>query len=299
MDTDTRFLLCLLIACIAHALLFLPLNLPADRVVRLEITLVPLQSEIVVNETLSVEGVAEASIMMTEEVIKETQLEAIAEPESSVDQSAQLGYSAAQAVGSVSSASNQSHEAELTGLETKPEPSATYKEVSETIAQKEATHDKPFNADILSSADKLQDFAAFNIAQIAGLNAPSSASIWQRNLQPSKIRRLASGDAETIAEQYYLQSWRRKVQAIGKRNYPAEAKLFGLSGSLRLLVSIRHDGTLIDVRVLMGSGHDTLDDAAIKIINLASPFAPFPEQIHRYADILEIVHDWEFRRKNR
>lgn len=289
-----RFWACLLVACGVHALLFLPLNLPVDRVVRLEITLASRQSEIATtDEVLPKEGAAEERIIS--EAIKETQLQAIAEPKALVGQPVQLGDWPVQAVEPAAGAVKQQHETKPTGKEAAPEAPVN-EEAPQASTLQETARDKPSNADILLLADKLQELATFNITQMVGLKAPSNT--WQRNLQPSKIKRLANDDVETIAEQYYLQSWRRKVQAIGKRNYPAKAKLLGLSGSLRLLVSVRHDGTLIDTRVLISSGHDTLDDAAMKIISLASPFAPFPEQIRKYADILEIVHDWEFRRKS-
>jgi protein TonB len=104
--------------------------------------------------------------------------------------------------------------------------------------------------------------------------------------------------AKRTVDAYYLQSWRRKVEAVGNLNYPAAARRDRLYGSLRLLVAITPDGDLKEVRVLDSSGHAILDDAAVRIVELAAPFAPFPPEMRRNTDVLEIIRTWQFR-KNR
>ncbi len=94
---------------------------------------------------------------------------------------------------------------------------------------------------------------------------------------------------------YYLDAWRRKVERIGQLNYPAEAKAQGLTGTLRLRVSIAADGTLNDVRVVEGSGHAVLDAAALRIVRLAAPYAPFSPTMRAAAEVLEIERTWQFR----
>jgi len=42
------------------------------------------------------------------------------------------------------------------------------------------------------------------------------------------------------------------------------------------------------------SGSPVLDAAAERIIRLAAPFDPFPEEISLETDILEIVRTWRF-----
>ena len=94
---------------------------------------------------------------------------------------------------------------------------------------------------------------------------------------------------------YYLQAWRRQVERVGKLNYPGEARRRKLTGSLRLLVVIRADGGLADARLVESSGHAALDEAALRIVRLAAPYAPFPPRIAAQADILEIERTWRFR----
>jgi periplasmic protein TonB len=113
-----------------------------------------------------------------------------------------------------------------------------------------------------------------------------------------RVRRLTSVSAREAVDAYYLQAWRRKVETVGNMNYPEEARRDQLYGSLRLMVAITPDGTLKDVRILDSSGYKVLDDAAIRIVKQAAPFAPFPEEMRRNTDILEIIRTWQFRRNH-
>ena len=96
----------------------------------------------------------------------------------------------------------------------------------------------------------------------------------------------------------YLDAWRRKVERIGNLNYPQEAKQRNLYGSLVLTVSLRSDGSVERVRLLRSSGHQLLDDSAIRIVRLAAPYSPFPAEIRKETDILEITRTWQFLNSN-
>jgi protein TonB len=92
----------------------------------------------------------------------------------------------------------------------------------------------------------------------------------------------------------YMEAWRRKVEAVGKLNYPAAARQHGLSGSLLLTVRIAPDGQLIDTTLRRSSGHAVLDRAAQDIVRWAAPYAPFPPDIRAEADRLVITRTWQF-----
>lgn len=126
---------------------------------------------------------------------------------------------------------------------------------------------------------------------IAALNRTDAA----RADPTQRVRRLLAGAATTPEFAYYLEAWRRKVERIGNLNYPHEARSRGLSGSLRLLVTITADGALRDVRVLETSGHRMLDEAAVHIVRLAAPYAPFSPKMRASTDLLEIERMWHFR----
>lgn len=97
----------------------------------------------------------------------------------------------------------------------------------------------------------------------------------------------------------YLDAWKRKVERIGNINYPDEARRMKLFGNLILSVGLRSDGTIYEIVVIRSSGHKILDDAAIRIVRLAAPYAPFPEEIRKETDILDITRTWQFLSSNR
>ncbi len=113
-----------------------------------------------------------------------------------------------------------------------------------------------------------------------------------------RIKRLTSLSTASSADAFYLNSWRRKIESIGNLNYPDEARQQHMYGSLRLLVAISPDGSLKDVELLESSGHEVLDAAAIRIVRLAAPFAPFPDELRESTDVLEIIRTWQFRRNS-
>ena len=96
----------------------------------------------------------------------------------------------------------------------------------------------------------------------------------------------------------YVDDWRQKIERIGNLNYPEEAKAKRIYGSLQLTVAIRADGEVDSVEINRSSGHKVLDQAAIRIVRLASPFARFPDNIRVDTDILHITRTWTFTRSD-
>jgi periplasmic protein TonB len=92
----------------------------------------------------------------------------------------------------------------------------------------------------------------------------------------------------------YVESWRQKVERIGNMNYPEAAKAQKLYGQLRMTVSIKADGSLESVVIDQPSNHKVLDEAAKRIVELAAPYAVFPEDIKKDTDILSITRTWTF-----
>jgi protein TonB len=92
----------------------------------------------------------------------------------------------------------------------------------------------------------------------------------------------------------YIEDWRIKVERIGNLNYPVQARQQKIFGKLQLTVSIRSNGTLESVEVSKSSGQRILDAAAVRIVKLAAPYAPFPDDIRKDTDILSIVRTWHF-----
>lgn len=115
----------------------------------------------------------------------------------------------------------------------------------------------------------------------------------------SKDRRKAvSADTREFKYADYMDTWRRKVERIGNLNYPDEARRNKLFGNLLMHVSVRADGTVEKIRIAKSSGYRVLDDAAVRIVRLASPYAPFPPEIRKEVDVLDIIRTWKFERKS-
>ncbi|QJD31033.1 energy transducer TonB [Methylococcus geothermalis] len=92
----------------------------------------------------------------------------------------------------------------------------------------------------------------------------------------------------------YERAWQDKIERIGNLNYPEEARRRNLTGSLLLSVALRPDGSVYKVQVRRSSGEQALDDAAVRIVHLAAPFAPFPVELREEADVLVITRTWKF-----
>ena len=113
-----------------------------------------------------------------------------------------------------------------------------------------------------------------------------------------RIKRLTSLSTASSADAFYLNSWRRKIESVGNLNYPQKARKNKLYGSLRLMVAILPDGSLKEVALLESSGHQVLDDAAVRIVRLSAPYAPFPDELRQSTDVLEIIRTWQFRKNS-
>ncbi|WP_220802050.1 energy transducer TonB [Pseudomonas sp. NCCP-436] len=134
-------------------------------------------------------------------------------------------------------------------------------------------------------------------AEIASLEAELAQEVQAYAKRP-KIHRLSAASTMRDKGAWYKDEWRKKVERIGNLNYPDEARRQRIYGSLRLLVSINRDGSLYEVQVLESSGQPVLDQAALRIVRLAAPYAPFTGDL---ADIdrLEIIRTWRFERGDR
>jgi len=130
--------------------------------------------------------------------------------------------------------------------------------------------------------------------------ARMEAELRERQEQYAKMPRQTFISANTHEYKYaaYEDGWRIKVERIGNLNYPDEAKRKQLSGNLLLDVAINPDGSLYSVNVVRSSGYKALDDGAIRIVRLAAPFAPFPDNIRHNTDILHIIRTWQFQSDN-
>jgi protein TonB len=92
----------------------------------------------------------------------------------------------------------------------------------------------------------------------------------------------------------YMDAWRRRVERIGTLNFPSVASRAKLSGSPVIEVVVRSDGRLMSATVRRSSGYAELDQAALGILKLASPFDPFPPELANRYRTMRIPYQWEF-----
>jgi protein TonB len=92
----------------------------------------------------------------------------------------------------------------------------------------------------------------------------------------------------------YLAAWKRKVERMGTLNFPAVARSSGLTGSPVVEVQIGANGRLLKAAVRRSSGHEALDQAAMTILKLASPFDPFPAELAADYAQLRFAYQWDF-----
>ena len=141
-------------------------------------------------------------------------------------------------------------------------------------------------------------------------DSPTANELMQRTIEAMRLEAQIAKDMDAYqkrpkrrfvgarAEEYrfarYVEDWRSKVERVGNMNYPEAARVNRLYGSLVLTVSIRSDGTIENVEVNKPSGKRILDAAAVKIVQMSGPYAPFPSDIRRDTDILHITRTWTF-----
>ncbi len=171
-------------------------------------------------------------------------------------------------------------------LEVAQQKMLTEAKSARAVAAARNAAEQPVPSPTLSGADLAESARA-----MARLEGEISKSMDEYNTRPRKKNIGARAEEYRFAQ--YIEDWRQKVERIGTLNYPdaARGKLYG---SLVLTVSLNHDGSLNRVDINRSSGYKVLDDAARRIVQMASPYSPFPPDIRRDTDILEITRTWYF-----
>lgn len=123
------------------------------------------------------------------------------------------------------------------------------------------------------------------------------STLIQSQAEKTRIKYLNSSTRE-FAPATYMRQWINRVERIGNLNYPDQARREKLSGTLILDVVINANGELVKADLRQSSGHQLLDDAAKRIVQLAAPYSPFPAKLRQQADVIHITRSWEFLNDN-
>jgi len=105
---------------------------------------------------------------------------------------------------------------------------------------------------------------------------------------------IVSADTRESVVAAYLDSWKRRIEAVGAAYLPELGDIGGISGSPTLMVSIDASGDLNDAVIRKTSGSTVLDLAALDILQRASPFNPFPPEIAAEYDTVRFEYKWLF-----
>jgi len=117
----------------------------------------------------------------------------------------------------------------------------------------------------------------------------------EENARPKK-RYISPATREEVYAVYY-DSLRRRIEERGTHNFPelAGRKLYG---ELTMIVTVNHDGKVLDTEVVESSGNRTLDRRAATIARAAAPFGRFNGAMRRKADQIVVVSRFKFTRED-
>jgi protein TonB len=123
---------------------------------------------------------------------------------------------------------------------------------------------------------------------------PNDEGIELRLRGESKQQLWIAADTRESDVAVYLDIWRRKIERVGTINFPDVARRKQLSGTPVIEVTIGSDGKLLNTVVRRSSGHAEIDEAAMRILKLASPYDPFPAAMNAKHDEIRIAYEWQF-----
>ena len=317
-----RFGLTFCLAVMAHGILvlgvtFAPEDMPQSRYETMEIILVQQQSEAPEDAKILAQANLEGGGDVSEHVSPTTPLPApfpqekpeIATPppaesqppaESAANSPELVTESEpepAEVVEQIAVESTEADERLAEKVDLKSEEAKPVEEIAEQQKPEENVSDKiiPEKPEIPPTPSAMTLMA--NSFKIASLSAEIRRKLQTKAERPR--RKFISASTKEYKYAAYMEAWRSKVERVGNLNYPDAARKQKISGSLILDVALNKDGSINEVTVRRSSGYKILDDAAIRIVELASPYSPFPAKIREETDILHITRTWQFLNSNR
>jgi len=130
--------------------------------------------------------------------------------------------------------------------------------------------------------------------QLQKLLAELEKRINEENARPRK--RYVSPAVMARLDAAYYDLLRRKIEDKGTQNFP-EHRGQKLYGELIMLVTVNHDGHVLETEVLQGSGNRLLDQRAQAIARAAGPFGHFGRAMRAQADQIALISRFKFTRE--
>jgi len=129
--------------------------------------------------------------------------------------------------------------------------------------------------------------------QLIKLLAEIERRINKENARPKK-RYISPATREEVYAVYY-DALRRSIEDRGTDNFPQSGgkKLYG---ELTMVVTVNHDGRVLNTEIVESSGNSALDRRAATIARTAGPFGKFNKAMRRQADQIVVVSRFKFTR---
>ena len=129
--------------------------------------------------------------------------------------------------------------------------------------------------------------------QLIKILAEIERRINEQNAKPKK-RYISPAAREAVYAVYY-DALRHAIEDKGTENFP-QAGGKKLYGELTVIVTVNHNGRVLDTEVVESSGNRTLDRHAAAIAKSAGPFGNFSPAMRRQADQILVVSRFKFTR---
>ena len=129
--------------------------------------------------------------------------------------------------------------------------------------------------------------------QLVKILAEIERRINQENARPKK-RYISPAAREEVYAVYY-DALRHAIEDKGTENFP-QAGGKKLYGELTMIVTVNHNGKVLDTEIVESSGNRTLDRQAAAIARSAGPFGNFNAAMRRQADQILVVSRFKFTR---
>lgn len=129
--------------------------------------------------------------------------------------------------------------------------------------------------------------------QLIKILAEIERRINEQNAKPKK-RYISPAAREAVYAVYY-DALRHAIEDKGTENF-LQAGGKKLYGELTMIVTVNHNGRVLDTEVVESSGNRTLDRHAAAIAKSAGPFGNFSPAMRRQADQILVVSRFKFTR---
>ncbi len=129
--------------------------------------------------------------------------------------------------------------------------------------------------------------------QLVKILAEIERRINQENSRPKK-RYISPAAREEVYAVYY-DALRHAIEDQGTENFPMQGgkKLYG---ELTMVVTVNHNGKVLETEIVESSGNPALDRRAAAIARSAGPFGHFSPAMRRQADQILVVSRFKFTR---